>query len=77
MRKLLTIIFVLWKKDEEYNENYLRGKKASNARTEVDRRAEAPFSDKRKRDTTCSALDRPCRTAHGLRSSPTENKSMD
>ncbi|OAV69671.1 hypothetical protein Barb4_01643 [Bacteroidales bacterium Barb4] len=36
MRKLLTLIFVLWKKDEEYDENYLWGKKAGNARVEAD-----------------------------------------
>ncbi|OAV67251.1 Transposase IS116/IS110/IS902 family protein [Bacteroidales bacterium Barb6XT] len=27
MRKLLTLVFVLWKKEEEYDENYLWGKK--------------------------------------------------
>ncbi|OAV70710.1 hypothetical protein Barb6_01645 [Bacteroidales bacterium Barb6] len=27
MRKLLTFVFVLWKKDEEYDENYLWGRR--------------------------------------------------
>ncbi|OAV72134.1 hypothetical protein Barb4_00162 [Bacteroidales bacterium Barb4] len=77
MRKLLTLVFVLWKKEEEYDENYLWGKDAGKVRTEADRREEAPSADKRKRDTACPALDRPCRTAHGLRSSLNGDKSMD
>ncbi|OAV72634.1 hypothetical protein Barb6_00959 [Bacteroidales bacterium Barb6] len=35
MRKLLTLIFVLWKKEEEYDENYLWGKNAGKARITV------------------------------------------
>ncbi|OAV66541.1 hypothetical protein Barb6XT_01882 [Bacteroidales bacterium Barb6XT] len=53
------------------------GARTGKARTETDQRAEAPSPDKRKRDTTCPALDSPYRTAYGLRSLPIENKSMD
>ncbi|OAV66513.1 hypothetical protein Barb6_02580 [Bacteroidales bacterium Barb6] len=77
MRKLLTLIFVLWKKGDEYDKNYLWGKDADKARTKADQREEASSADKGKRDTTCPALDRPCRTAHGLRSSLNGSKSMD
>ncbi|OAV66546.1 hypothetical protein Barb6XT_01887 [Bacteroidales bacterium Barb6XT] len=31
MRKLLTLVFVLWKKEEEYDENYLWGKNRQGA----------------------------------------------
>ncbi|OAV64257.1 Transposase IS116/IS110/IS902 family protein [Bacteroidales bacterium Barb4] len=77
MRKLLTLVFVLWKKEEEYDENHLWGKNAGKARTEADWREEASSADKGKRGTTCPALDRPYRTAHGLRPSLNGNKSMD